>query len=75
MMSDHNEKPMLPALSQREIYALSHPQAPDFESEMMVKSFYEQPKLKHAILFSQAFFDMHENFPDDELANFVKDHK
>lgn len=33
--------PKLPPLSEREIYALSHPDAPDFESEMASKSWFD----------------------------------
>jgi hypothetical protein len=31
----------LPPLSDREIYAMSHPDAPDFESEAMSKSWFD----------------------------------
>ena len=44
-------KPQLPPLSEREIYALSHPSDPDFESEAWVKSWcahmqsYKRPRV------------------------------
>lgn len=67
--------PQLPPLSDREIYALSHPNSPDFESEAMSKSWFDPnykrptvtPVLKHALPFDQSFFDMHERFQDESL--------
>lgn len=68
--------PQLPGLSDREIYAMSHPDSPDFESEMMQKSWYKDPMdgykrptttpvLKHATPFDQSFFSTHERFQDE----------
>jgi len=70
--------PQLPPLSDREIYALSHPDSPDFESQMMQQSWYKDPMdgykrpmvtpvLKRATPFDQGFFDMHERFQDELL--------
>ena len=67
--------PKLPPLSDREIYAMSHPDSPDFESEMASKSWFDPnykrpivtPVLKRATPFDQSFFDMHERFPDELL--------
>lgn len=77
--------PKLPSLSDREIYALSHPNSPDFESEMMQKSWYDPKKapqknqfepfdVRRAFPFSDDFFDMHEKF-QDELLNRPDDGK
>lgn len=86
-----NSNPHLPPLSAREIYALSHPNSPDFESEMMQKSWMDPnykkptvtPVLKHALPFDAGFFGMHEKFNDQALdfqdyknyQDFMEDHK
>ena len=82
--------PHLPGLSDREIYAMSHPDSPDFESEAYAKSWCEnfgKPKRLSArpVMnpFGQGFVDMHEPFNDAALnikdwnnfQDFVEDHK
>lgn len=51
--------PKLPPLSEREIYALSHPDAPDFESEMASKSWfdpnYKRPTVTPVVPFNPLF--------------------
>lgn len=68
--------PKLPPLSDREIYAMSHPSSPDFESEIMQKSWFD-PNYKRPTVtpvLNQGFFDMHEEF-DNELLKHIKDRK
>ena len=80
-------KAELPGLSSREIYALSHPNSPDFESEMMAKSWSMKPKRLAARPvanpFDPALIGMHEPFNDAALTakdwenfqDFIEDRK